>query len=318
MFWERPPTQGKGLLFLQCSTFSASEFAAIRDFCFYDRNDINYTLGPRLDPALFSITLLLLENSFVRTFIIFFYHSLWRRRPGCPREVWHGERGWLRRLILTVSSWVVWIWGMLGRRRREGQLPNLQICAWLQKASNEIKQLNPVSFQRIPLLNINMSSGLKMCARRARSCVPPLYQNSGLPLVTLMTWRGNVANVASPSFTIYSFTNFPVYFINSLHLQSDLAEPPGDFCFTPSPIKKRTRPTDRCGPTSPRCWWNCTWSCPRRVQVTRPSDSQLDLVPRRPSSAAFCRWASSGSVSVQAQQSRLISYPVPPRLCQGW
>lgn len=115
--FERTAHPGKGASFLQCSTFSTSEFAAIRDFCFYDRNDINYTLDPRLDPALFSITLLLFEDSFVRTF--FFFHSLWRRRPGCPGEVWHGERGWLRQLILTVSSWVVWIWRMLGRPANE-------------------------------------------------------------------------------------------------------------------------------------------------------------------------------------------------------
>lgn len=66
--FERTAHPGKGASFLQCSTFSTSEFATIRDFCFNDRNDINYTLDPRLDPALFSITLLLFENSFVRTF----------------------------------------------------------------------------------------------------------------------------------------------------------------------------------------------------------------------------------------------------------
>lgn len=48
----------------------SQDFVHLRICSFRDKNDINYTQDLRLDPTLFSITLLLFKKSFVRTFVL--------------------------------------------------------------------------------------------------------------------------------------------------------------------------------------------------------------------------------------------------------
>lgn len=143
-------------------------------------------------------------------------------------------------------------WKREKRSRRHFQVSQC-ICTWLQTASNDRKQSNGVNLHRIPLLNINMSSGQTVHAQRAHSCIPALYQNTRPFSVNPVTWLLLLHHHLHLIWLITVQSTF-----SSSHLRYDLTGAAGELWFTPSAVKKMNV-VARLNFNQP-LWPHCCWS----------------------------------------------------------